>query len=134
MVWDSAKRAYLDFNDAQLTSLPPLPPARDHWTTPPTGFFKVNVDGATEAGGGNSCIGVVIRDFVGFPIGALSLVLPSCFPVETTEAYALLHGVLFASEMQIDQVFFESNALSIILGLTSGVAGNDFGHILEDIG
>ena len=57
------------------------------------------MDGATEAGGGNSYIGVVIRDSY---IGALSLVLPSCFPIETIEAYVLLHGVLFASEMQID--------------------------------
>ena len=132
-VWDFAKRAFLDFNDARLTSLPSLPPARDHWTAPPTGFFKVNVDSATEVGGGNSCIGVVIRDSLGFPIGALSLVLPSCFPAKTTEVYALLHRVLFASKMQIDQAFFESDALSIILGLSSGAAGNDFGHILEDI-
>ncbi|XP_050258983.1 uncharacterized protein LOC126703977 [Quercus robur] len=88
------------------------------------------MDGATEAGGGNSYIGVVIRDSY---IGALSLVLPSCFPTETIEAYALLHGVLFASEMQIDQAFFESDALSIILSLSSRVAGNDFSHILEDI-
>ena len=133
MVWDSAKRAYLDFIDARLT-FPPSPTlAHVHWTAPPTGFFKVNVDGTTGAGGGNSCIGVVIRDSSGFPIGALSLVLPSSFPAKTTEAYALLHGVLFASEMQVHQALFESDALSIIHDLTSEVPGNDFGHILEDI-
>ena len=91
------------------------------------------MDGATDVGGGNSCIGAVIRDSSGFPIGALSLVLPSCFPAEITEAYALLHGVLFASEMQVHQALFESDALSIVHDLTSEVSGSVFGHILEDI-
>ena len=133
MVWDSAKRAYLDFIDAGLTFPPSPTPARVHWTAPLAGFFKVNVDGAAGAEGGNSCIGVVIRDSSSFPIGALSLVLPFSFPTETTEVYALLHGVLFASKMQVHQALFESDALSIIHGLTSEVPGNDFGHILEDI-
>ena len=123
----------LDYTDARLSFLSALPPAPAHWTAPPAGFFKINVDGATDVGGGNSCIGVVIRDSSGFPIGALSRVLPSCLPAEITEAYALLHGVLFASEMQVHQALFESDALSIILDLTSEVSGSVFGHILEDI-
>ena len=110
----------------RISHLPP--PARDHWTAPLASFFKVNMDGATVAGGGNSCIGVFIQDSTGFPIGALSLVLPSCVPAETTKAYALFHGVLFALEMQIDQALFESDALSIIHGLSSEGSSNDFGH------
>ena len=133
IVWDTAKRAHLDYTDARLSFPSASPPAPAHWTAPPAGFFKINVDGATDVGGGNSCIGVVIRDSSGFPIGALSRVLPSCFPAEITEAYALLHGVLFASEMQVHQALFESDALSIILDLTSEVSGSVFGHILEDI-
>ena len=133
MIWDSAKRAHLDFVDARLTFPPSPTPGRVHWTAPPAGFFKINVDGATGVGGGNSSIGVVIRDSSGLPIGALSLVLPSSFPAETIEAYALLHGVIFASEMQVHQALFESDALSIIHNLTSEVPGNDFGHILKDI-
>ena len=133
IVWDTTKRAHLDYVDARLSFPPAPPPARAHWTAPPAGFFKINVDGATDVGGGNSCIGVVIRDSSGFPIGALSPVLPSCFLAEITEAYALLHGVLFASEMQVHQALFEFDALSIILDLTSEVSGSVFGHILEDI-
>ena len=133
MVQDSAKRAHLDSVDARLTFPPSPPPACVHQTAPPAGFFKINVDGATGVGGGKSCIGVVIWDSSGFPIGALSLVLPSSFPAETTEAYALLHGVLFAFEMQVHQALFESDALSIIHDLISKVPGSDFGHILEDI-
>ena len=132
IVWDTAKRAHLDYTDARLSFPSASPPAPAHWTAP-AGFFKINIDGATDVGGGNSCIGVVIRDSSGFPIGALSRVLPSCSPAEITEAYALLHGVLFASEMQVHQALFESDALSIILDLTSEVSGSVFGHILEDI-
>ncbi|XP_023873869.1 uncharacterized protein LOC111986467 [Quercus suber] len=132
-IWESAKRAFLDYKESRLSSLTSLFSACNQWTSPPPSFFKINVDDTTDAGGGNSCIGVAIRDFSGSSTGALSLVLPSCFPVETTEAYALLHGVLFALEIRVDQAIFESNALSIILALNSGAAGSDIGHILEDI-
>ena len=115
-------------------SPPAPPPTRAHWTAPPTGFFKINVDGATDVGGGNSCIGAGIQDSSGFPISALSLVLPSCFFAEITEAYALLHGVLFASEMQVHQALFESDTLSIIHDLTSEVSGSDFGTSLRTFG
>nr|POF02794.1 3,9-dihydroxypterocarpan 6a-monooxygenase [Quercus suber] len=131
--WELVKRAFLDFNEARLNPMPSPPLACNHWTAPPLGFFKINVDGATDPGGGNSCIGVVIRDSSGSPFGALSLVLPSCFPAETTEAIALHHGVHFAVEMQVSQAMFEFDALSIILALNSGATGSDIGHILEDI-
>ena len=133
IIWDTAKRAQLDYTDARHSFPSASPPVRAHWTAHPAGFFKINVDGATDAGGGNSCIGVIIRDSSGFPIGALSRVLSSSFPAEITEAYALLHGVLFASEMQVHQALFESDALSIILDLISEVSGSALGHILEDI-
>ncbi|XP_075665622.1 uncharacterized protein LOC142635327 [Castanea sativa] len=132
-VWESANRAFTNFSTAQLSSLPSSPSSQDHWTALPSGFFKINVDGASDDGGGNSCIGVIIRDSSGSSIGALSMVLPSCYPAEITEAFALLQGVLFALEMQVNQAIFESDALSIILALSSGAAGSDFGHILEDI-
>uniref|UniRef100_A0A7N2KPV5 RNase H type-1 domain-containing protein n=1 Tax=Quercus lobata TaxID=97700 RepID=A0A7N2KPV5_QUELO len=99
-VWDYARRALLDFNNAfsQSTLTPPTP--HHKWTAPPSSFFKINVDGATSANGGNSCIGVTIRDSTSTPIEALSKPLSSDFSTEVTEAYVLLQGVLFASEMQ----------------------------------
>ncbi|KAF3946748.1 hypothetical protein CMV_027018, partial [Castanea mollissima] len=79
----------------------------------------VFLDGATSDDGRNSCIGVIIKDCSGNLIGALSKPLPSDFSAEVTEAFALLQGVLFASEMQISHAIFESDALSVIQALTS---------------
>lgn len=132
-VWESTRRALLDYNASCLNPLPTHPPTRYHWAAPPPGFHKINVDGATDDGGGNSCVGVIIRDPLGATIGALSKLLPSCLHAEVSEAFALHRGVHFALEMQIDHAIFESEALPIILALSSGEAGGDLGHILEDI-
>lgn len=131
-VWESTRRALLDYKASRLNPLPTHPPACLHWAAPPPGFHKINVDGATDNEGGNSCIGVIIRDPSGATIGALSKVLPACLHAEVTEAYALHQGVLFALEMQIDHAIFEFDALSIILALSSRKAGSDLGHILKD--
>lgn len=98
-VWDSARRALLDYNAARQNPLPLHPPVRLLWAASPPGFHKINVDGATDEGGGCSCIGVIIRDSSGVAIGALSKVLPVSLNAEVTEAFALLHRVLFALEM-----------------------------------
>ncbi|KAK9991414.1 hypothetical protein SO802_026399 [Lithocarpus litseifolius] len=132
-VWESTRRALLDFKAARLNPLPNLPPARFLWAAPPPGFHKINVDGTTNVGGGNSCIGIIIRDSSGATIGALSKVLLACLHADVNEAFALHQGVLFALEMQINHAIFESDALSIILALSSGEIGGELGHILEDI-
>ena len=67
-------------------------------------------------------------------MGGPSLIhIVSPIQLAITEAFALLHGVLFALEMQISRAIFESDALSIILALSSFEAGDELGHILEDI-
>ncbi|KAL0006814.1 hypothetical protein SO802_008316 [Lithocarpus litseifolius] len=132
-VWESARRALIDFNNACTQSTLTSPAPQHKWTAPPSGFFKINVDGATSANGGNSCIGVTISDCTGTPIGALSKPLSLDFSAEVTEAYALLQGVLFASEMQVSCAIFESDALSVIQALSSDCTGGVFGHIIHDI-
>lgn len=105
--------------------IPPPPPK--------PGFFKVNVDRATSDNGRNSCIGVIIIHCLRNPIVALGKPLPLDFCVEVIEAFALLQGVLFASEMQISRAIFESDALSVIPALTLRDLGGKVGHILHDI-
>ncbi|XP_065638474.1 uncharacterized protein LOC136071304 [Quercus suber] len=130
-VWESARRALFDFNVARQDHLPPLSHASLLWATPPPGFHKINVNGATNEGGGCSGIGVIIRDSSRTVIGALSKVLPMSLNAEVTEAFALLNGVLFALELQISQAIFESDALSIILALSSHESGGELGTSLR---
>ena len=123
----------LDYNATRQNPLPFHPSASLLWAVPPPGFHKINVDGVTNEGGGCSCIGVIIRDSSRVAIGAFGKVLPASLNAEVTEAFTLLHGVLFALEMQISRAIFELDALSIILALSSFEVGGELGHILEDI-
>lgn len=134
-VWDSTRRAILNYNNLCLSPTLIQPTSRHHCSAPPLGFYKINVDGTTAEEGGSSYIGVIIRDCTSATIGALSKALPSSFPAEVTEAYALHQGIQFALEMQINQAIFESDALSIILALSSSeVGGRDgkYNSILLD--
>nr|POF27295.1 hypothetical protein CFP56_25554 [Quercus suber] len=110
---------------------PHLPPIGEPLA--PSGFFKINVDGAASDDGTNSSIGVIIRDNQGNPIAASSKTLPSPYTAEITEAIALLHGVLLALEMKISHAIFESDAFSIVQALNQGEVGGEIGLILQDI-
>ncbi|XP_075640610.1 uncharacterized protein LOC142612379 [Castanea sativa] len=128
-----ANRTLIDFKEA--CSHPPLPhpPSALKWKVLPSSFFKINVDGATSNNGTNDCIGVIIQDSQGFSIAASSEVLQSSYLAETTEALALLHGVVLALEMKISHAIFESDALSIIQALNYEDDGGEIGFILQDI-
>ena len=91
------------------------------------------VPSATSDDGTNSSIGVIIRDNQSNPIATASKILPSPYTAKITEAIALLHGVLLASEMKISHAIFESDALSIVQALNQGVVGGEIGLILQDI-
>ena len=60
------------------------------WSAPPPGVFKVNVDGACSIDlVGSSGVGVVIRDESGMVIAAFYKLLPSNFPAEWMELFAI---------------------------------------------
>ena len=91
------------------------------------------VPSATSDDGTNFSIGVIIRDNQSNPIATASKILPSPYTAKITEAIALHHGVLLASEMKISHAIFESDALSIVQALNQGVVGGEIGLILQDI-
>nr|XP_023889265.1 uncharacterized protein LOC112001321 [Quercus suber] len=130
--WDMANRMLSEYKDA--CSLPALSsaPALTAWQAPPSGFFKINTDGAASDGS-PSCTGVAIRDCRGCLIAALSKLLPSSYSAEITEALALQDGVLLALELGISHVIVESDALSIIQAINEDVFGGELGHIVQNI-
>ncbi|KAL0009904.1 hypothetical protein SO802_005012 [Lithocarpus litseifolius] len=83
---------------------PPMQSIPTGWSVPPPGVFKVNVDGACSIDSGVSLgVGVVIRDGSGMVIAAFSKLLPSNFPAEWMELYAIEQGLLLAQEMELPQ-------------------------------
>ena len=107
--------------------------ASSSWIPPPPGIFKVNVDGASSEQEGSSSVGVVIRDFNGQVVAALCLLLQSYFSTKLMKVFALEQGVLFAQELQLPQVIFESNALAVIQAVNDKVTGSMYGHLIQGI-
>ncbi|XP_030970211.1 uncharacterized protein LOC115990525 [Quercus lobata] len=96
-IWEMAKNLVEDFKEASLLDFTPLPSPQNGWVAPPSGYFKVNVDGASSIdGSGISGVEVIIRDEMGEVVAALCKALPLHYPAEWTEFFALEHGVLLA--------------------------------------
>ena len=128
-----AKQSQIDFTTACSHDHPSHPIVRTHWSLPPLGFHKINVDRVTPNDGGFSSIGVIIRDHTGATIEAFNKLLPSALPATVIEAFALHQGVLFAIEMETSKPIFESDAIVLIQALNSKESGGELGHILQDI-
>ena len=103
------------------------------WKSPPTGFYKINTGVVAFDDGGNSCIGVVIRDNMGKVLAASSKVLFASFSAEVLEALAMQEGVLLVAEMDVSHSIFEFDALSIIQAINDGFHGGELGHIIRNI-
>ena len=69
-VWQLAKSVVEDFSNAIDWDFSQPRPLPVNWNPPPSGIFKVNVDGATANHGGNSSIGLIVRDCTGQPIAS----------------------------------------------------------------
>ena len=132
--WEMAQRLIDDYHGAIKMDFPPMQSIPMGWSVPPPGVFMVNVDGACSIDpGGSSGVGVVIRDGSGMVIAALSKLLPSNFPTEWTELFAIEQGLLLAQEMDLPQVMMESDALSATLAINHGNIGGEAGHLVEGI-
>ena len=103
------------------------------WNPPHSGNFKVNVDGATSDLGGNSSIGVIVRDYTGRTVAASCRVLKACYSADLVEIMALLHGILLAQDLQLSRVILESDALAAVQDINNKYTGSSSGHLIMDI-
>ena len=132
-VWHMARNAVDDLACSASWDFGLVRPASSSWISPPPRIFKVNVDGASLEQEGSSNVGVVIRDFNAQVVAALCLPLQSYFSVELTEVFALEQGVLFAQELQLPRVIFESDALAVIQAVNDKATGSMYGHLIQGI-
>lgn len=132
--WELSKRLVDDLHDAITMDFPPKQLNQMDWSAPHPRAFKVNgyVVSSLEMGV-DSGVGVVIRDKSGRVIAALCKFLPLQFLANWMELYALEQGILLAPEMELSQVIFETNALSIIQAINQGIIGSEAGYLVEGI-
>ena len=104
------------------------------WEAPPSGMCKVNVDGAVSGDGGLSSVGVIIRNNKGEAITALcKLLLGQYSSLEKKKSIALENGILLAKVMELTQVIFESNALTVIQDFQVKETNGSSGHLYQGI-
>ncbi|XP_075665800.1 uncharacterized protein LOC142635547 [Castanea sativa] len=101
------------------------------WVRPPPSVFKVNIDGATSADGRKSSVGVMIRDSNGKVTAALCKLLLGHYFAHETEFLALEARILLAQEMDLKQVIFESDALTIVNSIIANENSGEFDYLVQ---
>ena len=103
--------ALLEFQ--QATSKPPKPPPADtisKWLPPPSNWVKTNFDGAIFQGSAEAGLGSIIRNDCGLVMAALTQVIPLPTSVEIVEVLAARRALIFALELDFDQVILKGDS------------------------
>ena len=104
------------------------------WQPPDEVTFKVNFDDAVFKSCNQAGLGVIVRDWRGEAIGALSTSVPTTQTIVELEAFTCHRVVLFAMELGLQDVVFEGDSLQVIQALNLDSTDHlTYGHILEDI-
>ena len=109
-------------------------PSPQQWQPPDESSFKANFDAAVFKNSNHAGIGVIIRDWRGEAVGALSMSVPATQSVVELEALACRRAVQFAVELGLQDVVFEGDSLQVIQAISQETLDYlSYGHIIEDI-
>ena len=104
------------------------------WRPPELNQHKFNFDAAIFRATNSAGIGVVVRDWRGEFVGALSISVPLSHTVADMEALACRKAVEFAAEIGLQRVIFVGDSAMVINALNQGSAGlSTYGVVIEDI-
>ena len=104
------------------------------WKLPDFGLYKIIFDGALFADQVSASIGVVIRDWEGKIIAALSQKVRYPGSVDLVEALATSRAVSFAKELSIHQMVVEGDSFQVIQAINEARPGRTmYGHVINDI-
>ena len=118
----------------QMEPVLPAPPSLKHWSKPDLHHHKVNFDAAVFREAHSAGIGVIIRDWRGEFVGALSVPMLRTHSVAEMEALACRKAVEFAAEMGVQRVIFEGDSAMVINALNHNNAGlSSYGVVIDDI-
>ena len=98
--------------DVAPTSLPSV--NQHQWRPPEQDHFKVNFDAALFQSLNLAGIGVVIRDWRGDVVAALSMPTALASSVADLEVLACRRALLFAAEKELQKVIFEGDSVSVM--------------------
>ena len=123
---------YLDVQTQVLSPVSRSPWAS--WSPPPKGVYKENFDAALFEHCNCAGLGVVVRDYNGKVIAALSQRIALPHSVEQAKAPAASRAITLAKELCLSQMVFEGDCQKVIAAInSSGACHTLFGHIIEEI-
>ena len=110
-----------EFQRASSLPLRPSPSVSSaNWSPPPSGWLKVNFDGATFPSKNLAGLGAIIRNDKGLVMAAFSQPISLPTSIETVEVLAARNAVCLARDLNLGQVIFEGDAEVIIKAINSG--------------
>ncbi|XP_075636498.1 uncharacterized protein LOC142608690 [Castanea sativa] len=101
---------------------------------PEPGFVKVNFDATLFTHANLAGLGVIVQDWQGANLGALSMPAALSSTVADMEALACLRAVQFAAELDLQHVIFEGDSATIISAVSQASSTlSTFGNIVDDV-
>jgi ribonuclease HI len=103
------------------------------WKAPPFGRYKVNWDVALDFSAKCLGIGIIVRDYQGFPLAAQSLVHNSLHSPVVAEALGALRAAEFSRDSGFQDVILEGDSLTVVQDIRAMVSNcTAHGQIVED--
>ncbi|KAK3212816.1 hypothetical protein Dsin_017522 [Dipteronia sinensis] len=97
-------------------------------------LYKINTDAAIKVQDNCVGVGIVIRNHCGLIMGSSAQRIEANFSPRIAEAVAILHGIVFAKDMELLPAVVGSDALGVVnLINTSSAISADVGVVLSDI-
>ena len=118
-VGDRAKAMAVEFLEANKHTSNPGLRLVAQWSPPPENCYKMNFDAALFDHLGCVGIGVVVRDYKGEAMAALSQKIALPQSVALAEARAAHKAITFAQEMSFFRIQVEGDCLGVIRALQS---------------
>ncbi|XP_042985441.1 uncharacterized protein LOC122314103 [Carya illinoinensis] len=101
---------------------------------PPSGFLKLNVDGAMLYDQQKAGVGVILRDDKGEVLVACSKLEKEMISSEFIEATAMLRGLHFCAQWGVSKLILESDCLVLVNDLLSESENfTELGVLMQDI-
>nr|DAD19322.1 TPA_asm: hypothetical protein HUJ06_020785 [Nelumbo nucifera] len=104
-----------------------------NWRAPPPGSFKCNVDATSFTSSNLTGFGIVIRDELGAFVKGYTSTVPGLFVLKEGEVMALIAAIKWGTDMDIQNVVFETDALVVWKALRAPASDlSEFGSLVHE--
>ena len=84
-----------------------------HYATPPTNYYKINVDASLSVEHNVTGLGIIIRDSVGSFMAARVIIIDVCADPHRAELLVAREGLIFAWDAGFRRVILEGDARNV---------------------